>query len=46
MPENTGQERTEQETPKRKQDARKKGQVAQSQEISSVLILMVAPALF
>ena len=46
MPENTGQERTEQATPKRKQDARKKGQVAQSKEISSVMILMVATAFF
>ena len=46
MPENTGQERTEQATPKRKQEARKKGQVAQSKEISSVMILMVATAFF
>jgi flagellar biosynthesis protein FlhB len=46
MPENTGQERTEQATPKRKQEARKKGQVAQSKEISSVMIVMVSTAFF
>ena len=46
MPENTGQERTEQATPKRKQEARKKGQVAQSKEISSFMILMVSTAFF
>jgi flagellar biosynthetic protein FlhB len=46
MPENTGQERTEQATPKKKQEARKKGQVAQSKEISSVMILMVSTAFF
>ena len=46
MPENTGQERTEQATPKRKQEARKKGQVAQSKEISSVIILMVSTGFF
>jgi flagellar biosynthetic protein FlhB len=46
MPENTGQERTEQATPKKKQEARKKGQVAQSREISSVMILMASTAFF
>ena len=46
MPENTGQEKTEKATPKRKQEARKKGQVAQSKEISSVMILMVSTAYF
>jgi flagellar biosynthetic protein FlhB len=46
MPENTGQERTEKATPKRKQEARKKGQVAQSKEISSVMILMVSISFF
>ncbi len=46
MPENTGQERTEKATPKRKQEARKKGQVAQSKEISSAMILMVCMAFF
>ena len=42
MPESAGQERTEKATPKRRKQARKKGQVAQSREISSVLILMTA----
>jgi len=46
VPENTGQEKTEQATPKRKQEARKKGQVAQSKEISSVMILMTSTAFF
>ncbi len=46
MPENTGQEKTERATPKRKEEARKKGQVAQSKEISSVMILMTATAFF
>ena len=46
MPENTGQERTEKATPKRKQEARKKGQVAQSKEVSSVMILMVSTTFF
>ena len=46
MPENSGQEKTEKATPKRKEEARKKGQVAQSKEISSVMILMTATAFF
>ena len=46
MPENSGQEKTEQATPKRKAEARKKGQVAQSKEISSVMILMTATGFF
>lgn len=46
MPENTGQERTEQATPKRKQEARRKGQVAQSREISSVMVLMASLGFF
>ena len=46
MPENTGQERTEQATPKRKQEARRKGQVAQSREIASVTVLMVSLGYF
>ena len=46
MPENSGQERTEKATPKRRQEARKKGQVAQSREISSVMILMVSTVFF
>ncbi len=40
MAEDKSQEKTEQPTPKRRQDARKKGQVAKSREISSVSILM------
>ena len=46
MPESGGQERTEKATPKRRQEARKKGQVAQSREIPSVMILMTAMAFF
>ena len=34
-------EKTEKATPKRKQDARKKGQVLQSKEISSALVMML-----
>lgn len=46
MPETGGQERTERATPKRRERAREKGQVAQSREISSVVILMTALGLF
>ena len=46
MPESGGQERTEKATPKRRQEARRKGQVAQSREIPSVLILMTAMGFF
>jgi flagellar biosynthetic protein FlhB len=46
MPETGGQERTEKATPKRRRDARKKGQVAQSRELSSVMILMTALGFF
>lgn len=46
MPETRGQERTEKATPKRRDQARKKGQVAQSREVSSVLILMTALGFF
>ena len=42
MPQGSDQERTEKATPKRRQEARKKGQVAQSREVSSALILMFA----
>jgi flagellar biosynthetic protein FlhB len=42
LPETGGQERTERATPKRRQQAREKGQVAQSREVSSVVILMTA----
>lgn len=40
------QEKTEQPTPKRRKEARKRGQVAKSQEISSVAILMACLTLF
>jgi flagellar biosynthetic protein FlhB len=40
MPEAKGQEKTEPATPKRREEAKKKGQVAQSREIPSVLVLM------
>lgn len=46
MPESQGQERTEKATPKRRQEARRKGQVAISREIPSVLILMTAMGFF
>lgn len=41
MAEESFQEKTEQATPKRREDARKKGQVARSAELSSVAILMM-----
>ena len=40
MAEESSQEKTEQATPKRRDEARKKGQVARSSELSSVAILM------
>ncbi|MBW1700754.1 MAG: flagellar biosynthesis protein FlhB [Deltaproteobacteria bacterium] len=40
MPEGSNQEKTEPATPKRRQEAREKGQVAQSREISSTLVLL------
>ena len=46
MPETNGQERTEQATPKKRSDSRKKGQVCQSKEIPSVLILMTSLGIF
>ena len=42
MAEESFQEKTEQATPKRKEEARKKGQVARSAELSSVAILAVS----
>lgn len=42
MPESGGQERTEKATRKKREDARRKGQVAISREVSSVMILMTA----
>ena len=46
MPESSGQERTEKATPKKRSEARRKGQVAQSREIPSVVILMTALTFF
>ncbi|MBW2440705.1 MAG: flagellar biosynthesis protein FlhB [Deltaproteobacteria bacterium] len=40
MPETSGQERTEKATPKKREDARRKGQVAMSREVSSAMILL------
>ncbi|MDZ4163893.1 MAG: flagellar biosynthesis protein FlhB [Smithellaceae bacterium] len=47
MPENeSGQEKTEQATPKRREEARQKGQVAKSREIPSVAVLLVCLMFF
>ena len=46
MSENSGQEKTEPATAKKRQEARKKGQVAQSPEIPSVVILMAMLGVF
>ena len=46
MAENSYQDRTEKATPKRRQDARKKGQVAQSREIPSAMILLASLVFF
>jgi flagellar biosynthetic protein FlhB len=46
MAEAAAQEKTEKATPRRRRDARKRGQVAQSREISSVLILMTTMGFF
>ena len=46
MAEGQDQEKTEQATPKKKTDARKKGQVAQSREIPSVAVLLGALSVF
>ena len=46
MAEASGQERTERATGKRRQEARKRGQVALSREIPSALILMTALGVF
>ena len=42
MAEESFQEKTEQATPKRRDEARKKGQVARSQELNSAVVLMTA----
>ncbi len=44
MPEESFQERTEKATPRRIKEAREKGQVAQSQELSSVLVMLCGVA--
>ncbi len=44
MAESDGQERTEQATPKREQDAREKGQVPRSRELNTVAALLAAAA--
>ncbi|NOX09883.1 MAG: flagellar biosynthesis protein FlhB [Gammaproteobacteria bacterium] len=46
MAENDGQERTEQATPKRIEDARKKGQIPRSKELNTMGITMAAAAAF
>jgi len=46
MPEGSFQEKTEKATPKRRAEARQKGQVARSRELSSVAVLGVALILF
>ena len=46
MPETAGQERTEKATSKKREDARRKGQVAVSKEISSVMILLTSLGIF
>lgn len=42
MAEDTGQERTQDATPRRKQQARERGQVAQSRELNTMLMLLSA----
>ena len=46
MSDSTDQERTEQATPKKRGDARKKGQVAKSKEVPSVMVLLSALTVF
>ena len=46
MPERPDQERTEPASPKKRSDARKKGQVASSREVPSVLILIASLGFF
>ena len=46
MAEENAQERTEAATPKRRDDARKKGQVARSKELSTSVLLMVSASVF
>ncbi len=46
MADDTGQDKTEQATPKRLDDAKEKGNVAKSQELNSVMVLVVAVMIF
>jgi flagellar biosynthetic protein FlhB len=46
MPGDEGQEKTEQATPKRREEAREKGDVAKSREISSVAVLLASLLFF
>lgn len=46
MSQDSGMDRTEKPTPKKLADARKKGQIAQSREIPSALILLTSLAVF
>jgi len=46
MSEDSGQEKTEQPTPKRLEDARKKGQVPRSRELNTMALLMASAAAF
>ncbi len=46
MAEESFQERTEQATPRRRQEAREKGNVAKSREIPSVLVLLISLLVF
>jgi flagellar biosynthetic protein FlhB len=46
MPDRNYQDKTEPATPKRREEARKKGQIAQSREISSVLVLLSGLGVF
>ena len=46
MPENAGQEKTEKATSKKKEEARNKGQVASSREVSSAVVLMTSLGVF
>lgn len=46
MAEDSGQERTEEPTPRRKQQSRDKGQVARSRELNTMLMMLVSGAAF
>ena len=46
MPDNAGQEKTEKATPKKREEARKKGQVAISREVSSAMVMLASLGFF